>query len=533
MPTAKDEIISEIYEELVENPNITHQELLLLKNKLAKQHNQSSVIKNPEIVEKLESEGKLTAALKKTLKIKHIRALSGISNIAIMIAPLPCPGKCIYCPGGPAFGSPKSYTGKEPAARRAEQNSFNSFRQVEARLHQFRIIGHSPEKNELIVQGGTINALPYKYQYDFIKGAYDAFNGKRSLTLEKAITMNETAKNRVIGLTIETRPDYCAPGQISKLLEFGTTRIELGVQSLDDRIMKLSKRGHNVQLVADATKRLKDSLLKICYHMMPGLFSTPKQDVSYFKKLFSDSSFKPDMLKIYPTLVMPGTELYDMWKKGEYKPYTAEEAAVVIAEAKRYVPEYCRIMRVNRDIPTNLIADGVMKSNLRELVAEVCKEKKIKCRCIRCREIGIKMLKEKIIPDYDSVELVRRNYDASGGKEIFLSFEDKTHDGLMGFIRLRKNSDEFFRPEMDEFTMGIRELHIYGEQLPIGNKKIISQEFVQQHEGYGKQLLAEAERISKEEYDMKKLLIISGVGVREYYRKLGYQLEGAYMAKKL
>jgi elongator complex protein 3 len=531
--TKKEDIISEIYEELVENPNLTPHELLLLKNKLAKKYGQAEVVKNPEILEKLEMQGKLTPALKKALKIKHIRALSGISNIAIMVAPLPCPGKCIYCPGGPAFNSPKSYTGKEPAARRAEQNSFNSYRQVEARLRQFKLIGHSPEKNELIVQGGTINALPYKYQCDFIKGAYDAFNEKISDSLEGAIKLNELAKHRVIGLTLETRPDYCSPGQISKLLEFGTTRIELGVQSLDDRIMKLSKRGHDVASVIDATRVCKDALLKICYHMMPGLFSTPKEDVGYFKKLFSDENFKPDMLKIYPTLVMPGTELYSMWQKGEYKPYTAEEAAEVIAESKRFVPEYCRIMRVNRDIPTNLIADGVMKSNLRELVADLCKKKKIKCRCIRCREIGIKMLKERIVPDYDSVELVRRDYMASNGKEIFLSFEDKTNDALMGFIRIRKPSNEHFRQEMDDSTIGIRELHVYGEQLPIGNKKNITQEYVQQHEGYGRQLLKEAEKIAKEEFDASKMLIISGVGVREYYKKTGYALEGVYMAKKI
>lgn len=532
MGREKDQIISEIYEEISENPNLTPQELLLLKNALASRYGQSQVLKNPEILEKLESEGKLTPELRKALKIKHIRALSGISNIAIMTAPLPCPGKCIYCPGGPEFNSPKSYTGKEPAARRAEQNGYDSYREVEARLRQFSLLGHSAEKNELIVQGGTINALPYNYQYNFIKGAYDAFNGAISSSLEEAKTLNEVAKHRVIGLTLETRPDYCAHGQLSKLLEFGTTRIELGVQSLDDRIMALSKRGHSVNDVVEATRRCKDSLLKICYHMMPGLFATPKQDVEYFRQLFSDPNFQPDMLKIYPTLVMPGTELYQMWKRGEYKPYDAETAAQVIAKAKRFIPEYCRIMRVNRDIPTNLIADGVMKSNLREMVEKECKKQGISCRCIRCREVGIKMLKQKIKVDYDAVELVRRNYDASKGREIFLSFEDKTNDALMGFIRLRKFSGDAFRPEIDVGTMGIRELHVYGVQLPLG-KKLMDRFDPVQHEGYGSQLLAEAERIAKEEFGMQKMLIISGVGVREYYRKRGYALEGVYMSKKI
>ncbi len=527
-----DKIIAEIYEALLENPDISPKELLRLKNKLASKYEQSRAMKNPEILGKLEVQGKLTPAIRKALKIKHIRSLSGISNIAIMTAPLPCPGRCIYCPGGPAFNSPKSYTGKEPAARRAEQNDFDAYGQVEARLRQFSIIGHSTEKNELIIQGGTLNALPYKYQTDFIKGAYDAFNGKISGSLGKAIELNERAKHRVIGLTIETRPDFCSEDQLSKLLEFGTTRIELGVQSLNDDILVKSKRGHTLGQVVDATRRCKDSLLKICFHMMPGLFSTPKEDVSHFKKLFADPSFRPDMLKIYPTLVMPGTELYEMWKKGEYEPYTSEQAAEVIAEAKRYVPEWCRIMRVNRDIPANLIAKGVKKSNLRELVAELLKKKKIKCRCIRCREIGIKMLKERIAPDYGAVELVRREYDASEGREIFLSFEDKANDALMGFIRLRKNSNEYFMPQMDEKTIGIRELHVYGEQLPLGTHDSDKFDSVQ-HEGYGSQLLKEAERIAKEEFDAKKMLIISGVGVREYYRKRGYALEGVYMAKRL
>ncbi|MFH1443605.1 MAG: elongator complex protein 3 [Candidatus Micrarchaeota archaeon] len=334
MSENEDKVFEEIYGELTENPDITPQQLLKLKNRLASKYGQSRTVKNPEILGRLEKEGKLTPELRKALKIKHIRALSGISNIAIMTAPLPCPGRCIYCPGGPLFNSPKSYTGKEPAARRAEQNGFDSYRQVEARLRQFSLIGHSADKNELIIQGGTLNALPITYQTDFIKGAYDAFNGKISGSLEEAIKINETSKHRVIGLTIETRPDFCAEGQLSKLLEFGTTRIELGVQSLEDKILQKSKRGHSVQQVVDATRRCKDSLLKICYHMMPGLFATPEEDIAYFKKLFSDPSFQPDMLKIYPTLVMPNTELYEMWKKGEYVPYTSEEAAAVIAESK-------------------------------------------------------------------------------------------------------------------------------------------------------------------------------------------------------
>jgi len=530
---AKDVFMQDLYSELKRNPLLSPRQVQQLKNRLASKHQLPQVIKNPQVVEWIqEREGRLPAELQKTLKSKHVRALSGISNIAIMTAPMPCPGRCIYCPGGPAFNSPKSYTGKEPAARRAAQNNYDAYQMVSARLHQFSLLGHHTEKCELIVQGGTFNALPDDYQRQFVLGMYNALNTSQSPSIEHAQTVNENAEHRLVGLTFETRPDHCAPEQVSSLLDFGATRIEMGVQSLSDEVLKKSGRGHDLQAVVDATARLKDSFLKICFHMMPGLFADRRQDLSDAKQLFDDERFQPDMLKIYPTLVMPQTPLYELWRKGAYTPYTSEEAAEVIAEGKRFVPEYCRIMRVNRDIPANLIVDGVKKSNLRELIFQNLKQKGVSCRCIRCREAGLKMLKENVDVNSLHAKLVRRDYAASGGREVFLSFEDGSADALLGFLRLRVPAAPF-RPEITENTVGIRELHVYGEPLRIGSRERSSHFSRVQHDGLGSRLLAEAERTAREEFDARKMLVISGVGVREYYRSRGYARDGVYMGKRL
>lgn len=530
---ARESFFRDFFDQLQREPGMDAAALQRLKNRLASQYALASVPKNPQVVEWIEArEGRVDSGLRKALKIKHVRALSGISNIALMTAPLPCPGKCIYCPGGPDANSPKAYTGKEPAARRAAQNDYDAFRQVKARLHQFSLLGHVTEKCELIVQGGTFNSLPADYQESFVKGIYDALNGQYAGSIPEAQKLNETAEHRMVGLTFETRPDYCSPSQVSGLLEFGCTRVEIGVQSLSEEVMRKSGRGHTVQDVVAATERMKDSFLKVCYHMMPGLFANPAQDVADMRALFSDGSFQPDMLKIYPTLVMPNTPLYEMWKRGDYVPYNSEQAAAVIAEGKQFVPEHCRIMRVNRDIPSNLIADGVTKSNLRELVLGALKEKGISCRCIRCREAGLKMLKQSAPVSYEDARLVRRDYEASGGREVFLSYEDEAQNALLGFLRLRLPHAPF-RKEITENTAGIRELHVYGEQLSLGKRAGSSPQKEVQHEGLGTRLLLEAERIAREEWGARKLLVISGVGVRAYYRKRGFADDGVYLGKGL
>ena len=459
------------------------------------------------------------------LRIRPMRTISGVNVIAVMTKG-DCPGRCIYCPRGE--NAPKSYTGREPAAMRAIQNEYDPLRQVDSRVRQLEEIGHKVSKCELIIMGGTFNSMPQEYQQWFVKRCFDALNGVESKTLEEAQLANENAVRRMVGLTIETRPDWAGRKEVDELLRYGTTRIELGVQTLDDEVYRKVKRGHGVKEVAEATRVCKDSLLKVLYHMMPGLFAEKKDDIRNFKNLFEDRRFRPDMLKIYPCLVMEGTELHKLWMDGKFKPYSTEEAAEVIAEAMKFVPRYVRVMRVQRDIPSHLIADGVRKSNLRQLVEQKLVKDGRRCECIRCREIGYRIMKDGIEPELDSIKLNRMDYDASEGKEIFLSFDEVKHDALLGFLRLRIPSEKTHRKEL-KGAAGVRELHVYGEMLPVGEKRV--KEF--QHMGLGTKLLEEAEKIAKEEFDCRKLAVISGVGVRNYYFKLGYKRDGPYVSKKL
>jgi elongator complex protein 3 len=384
----------------------------------------------------------------------------------------------------------------------------------------YGIQGHPTDKCEIIVMGGTFLNMPKKYQENFIKSIYDTLNGKRSVSLELAKTKNEKAKHRAIGLTLETRPDVCSEKNIADALSYGATRMELGVQHPDDKIYKKICRGHSVKEVAEATERLKDSGFKVCFHIMPGILgSDKKKDIGMMKKLFNDQRFKPDMLKIYPTLVTKGTRLYDIYKKGKYSPYSAQEASEVISEMYRHVPYYARIMRIQRDIPTNLLEAGVENSNLREMVEKKAIEKRIEIKEIRFREPKGNTGKTRMV-------LFRQDYKASEGKEIFLSFEDEKRRSIFGFIRLRIPSRPFV-PEIKEKTGLIRELHVYGMEAEIGKEGYI------QHKGLGKRLLKEAERIAKKEFRMKRLAVISGVGAREYYYRLGYGKDGNYVSRSL
>ncbi len=437
---------------------------------------------------------------------KPTRTLSGVSPIAVMIKPQDsCKWGCIYCPFTGLAA--KSYTGEEPAALRARQFNFDPYLQTKYRIEALTKIGHNTQKNEIIVMGGTFLAMEQEYKEWFIKRIYDAVNGEDSKTLEEAKKKNETAERRIVGLTIETRPDICF---VEEMLRYGATRCELGVQHIDDEIYKNINRGHTVKDVVDATRNLKEAAFKVLYHVMPGLpGSSPEKDVVFVKKIFEDEQFRPDMIKIYPTLVIKNTILYEMMEQGEYTPYSSEEAAEIISEFYRYIPEYVRVMRIQRDIPAPKIERGVKKSNLRELVEQRLKEKNIEIKEIRYREIGRKNNPE------GRPEINILQYAASKGKEYFIAYEypDKT---LLGFIRLRI-------PTHDQAL--IRELHIYGKAAALGKKGEI------QHKGIGKMLLEQAEEIAKEHRD--EISIISGVGVREYYRKFGYTLKEPYMWKRL
>jgi len=349
--------------------------------------------------------------------------------------------------------------------------------------------------------------------------------------LEEAKRQAETSRVRNVGITVETRPDWAKQAHIDQMLSIGVTRVELGVQNIHDNIYQLVNREHTVQDVIDATRALKDAGLKVAYHMMPGLpGSNHNRDLDAFKAIFSNADFKPDMIKIYPCLVMKGTKTYEWWKKGEYQPYTSEEAAHLIADVKKIVPSWIRIMRVQRDIPAYLIEAGVRHGNLRQIALQRLQEQNARCRCIRCREVGHRWLKDKTKPDLEKVKTSTIEYEASEGKEIFISVEDPTNDVLIGYLRLRIPSTEAHRPEINTEPCSIvRELHVYGPLVPVGKHRAKAW----QHKGYGETLLAEAERITREEYNRLKVVVISALGTKQYYMRFGYRHDGPYMSKAL
>jgi len=466
------------------------------------------------------------------LKTKPIRSISGIASVAIMPEPKKCPGECSYCPNSLVESIvPKSYTGLEPATMRAIANSFDPKKQIKNRIEQLNATGHSTQKIELIIMGGTFLASPLNYQKKFMQAGYEAVIGRKTSPMQKARKLLEKTKNRIVGITFETRPDFCNKKEINRMLSFGGTRVELGVQNPDNEIYKKINRGHTVKEVINSTQLLKDSAFKVCYHLMPGLpLSNPKKDLKMFKKIFSENEFKPDMLKIYPCLVIKGTKLYGQWRKGLYEPYSTEKAAELIAKAKSFFPKWVRVMRVQRDIPSTVVAAGVKHTNLRQLIEKKMREKGIKCNCIRCREIGHALLREPELQEkLIEPKILVEEYNASKGKEFFISLEDTKNNLLYGFCRLREPFNPF-RKEINERTALVRELHIYSESLPL-KEKPEKKEF--QHRGFGKKLLEKAGEIAAEELDCNKLLVISGLGVKEYYKKLGFKDDGPYVSRSI
>ncbi len=467
-------------------------------------------------------------ALEKMLFSKKIRTASGVAVVAVLTKPYPCPGKCIYCPSEKAM--PKSYLSNEPAVMRAVSAKFNPFTQVQRRLRALELNGHPIDKIELIIMGGTFSYLPKKYQKRFITECFRACNDYTSHKVHKVIKSikslkaeqkkNETSRVRIVGLTLETRPDYIEEKEILNFRNLGCTRVELGVQSIFDSVLEKNKRGHTIRETIRATRLLKDAGFKINYHMMPGLLgSTPKRDVEMFRKLFESQDFQPDMLKIYPTIVNDKSELWKIWKAGKYQPLTNNQFEKIILEIKNNIlPPYVRLQRLIRDVPESEISAGPNISNLRQII-----KSKTHCQCIRCREIG---------QDYDSKEklvLDRIDYEASGGQEIFLQLVSRDKSKLFALLRLRIPGDKnHFIPALKNSAV-IREVHTYGNLAKISQKSALSP----QHQGLGKKLVQEAERIARKEFQMKKIAVISGVGVRGYYRKLGYRLRDTYMVKSL
>lgn len=512
-----EEAIERILEEGIEDK----EKMLALKKKLAKKHGLSRIPKNSELLE--EASEKDQEKIKPLLKKKPTRTMSGVSVVAIMTEPMECPGNCVYCPGGAQENSPKSYTGEEPAAMRAKANNYNSYKQVKNRLEQLEAVGHPTDKIELILMGGTLPSNP-EYQEEFVKGALDALNEGKSGKVEEAIKNNEKSRHRCIGMTFETRPDYCKEKQVNEMLRLGGTRVEIGVQNPEDEIYREINRNHTVKDVTEATETAREALMKINYHIMPNLpGSNPEKDLEMFKKLFQDPRYKPDMLKIYPTLLIKPeasqTELYNMWKKGRWSYYGEEKTIELLAKAREHIPKYVRVMRVQRDIPSKLILKGVKSSNLRQLVDKEAEQMGINIKEIRYREIREKKPKKTTI----NVE----EYETTTSTENFISIEDPIQDKIIGFTRL-SFPKKSHRPEIDNETAGIRELHVYGPAKPIGSEK----QEGEQHKGHGKKLLAKAEELTRTNHK-KKLLVISGIGAREYYKKQGYEKEGPYMKKNL
>jgi len=504
---------------------------------------------------------------------KPTKTISGITPVAVMLPPRKCThGCCIYCPD---LNVPQSYTPKSPVVLRASKLNYEPYKQVQARLKSFELMNHPTEKIEIIIMGGTFLQYPKEIQYKFILGIYNALNKKSSKTLKQAQKINETSKHRCVALCIETRPDVCSEF-IERMMEFGCTRVELGVQIIDDEIYKKIKRGHKIEDVVKATMDLKNAGFKVGYHIMPGLpGSNLKKDLKLFKKLFSDEKFKPDQLKIYPCQVLPCSELEKLYWGGKYKPYSKKQTEKILLSMLKNVPRYCRVMRVMREIPREYLVAGTMKIDLRKSIEDELRKEKMKLKEIRYREIGFN--KENLNLN---LKLKITKYRASRGDEYFLEIINKD-DVLFGLLRLRifdenlnalkltlsnfsvdkivnvnKNFKGFTndkinfkldnkfklvgnnsllrkipaKPNLEQNkskTAIIRELHVYGQSLRLGEIGKISQ-----HRGIGKWLMQEAEKISKKN-KCKKISVISGIGVREYYKKLGYKLEKGYMVKFL
>lgn len=511
------------YEELVQALVLgrakSRGEVLRLKTKLCRKHCLARVPPNYEVLKRVPEEYR--DVVEPLLRNKPVRTLSGVAPVAVMTSPAECPhGRCTYCPGGVTNNTPQSYTGREPAALRAGMHEYDPYMQTKSRLGQLQAIGHRTDKVDLIIMGGTFTSRPEEYQDWFVRRCFDAMNGSDSADIESAHSLNEISKARCVGLTVETRPDWFSAQQVEHSMMLGATKVEFGVQILDDEVLRGVRRGHLVKEVVEATKRSKNAGLKVAYHVMPGLPGSDREkDLASFRRMFEDERFRPDMLKIYPTLVVKGTGLYDEWAAGRYRPMTVDETVDLLAEVKAAVPPWVRILRIQRDIPVQLIEDGVKKSHLRELVMRELKDRGSRCRCIRCREVG-HLPMDKEVPKESDVRLTETVYDASGGTEHFISIEAPSTDSLIGYARLRLPGDR--GPD----AALVRELHVYGQMVPLSERSAGAW----QHKGFGERLLTECERRAVEA-GLPEVRVTSGVGARSYYRRLGYVRKGVYMAK--
>lgn len=505
----------------------TRTDVQTIKRRMARELRLSSVPRNSAILAAASPAD--YPALRPRLLVKPTRTLSGVAPIAVMTSPAPCPhGRCLPCPGGPdhPFGSPQSYTGEEPAARRGREHDYDPYDQVAARLDHYVLLGHYIDKAELIVMGGTITARTPEYQAWFVARCLAAMNdrgtGSATESADPGVeaSRNEGASVRCVAVTFETRPDCCTRTEIDRMLDLGVTKVELGAQHLSDEVLAYIRRGHTVAETVRANTELRDAGLKVGFHMMPNLpGSSIELDRAVYRELFDDPRFRPDFLKIYPTLVTPGAELEALYRRGEYEPFDEETLVDLLAEIKAGLPGYVRLQRVQRDIPAKLIVAGSVHGNFRQLADKRLRANGGRCRCIRCREVG-RCVHNDAPPVVSTLA-----YHCCGGEERFIQVT--ADDALIGFLRLRFPGAPW-RPELDGAAL-IRELHVYGAQVRLGDGAG-SEEW--QHRSFGRELLAEAARQAVEA-GYGTVAVMSGVGVRPYYRRQGYIRDGPYMLQRI
>jgi len=457
------------------------------------------------------------------LQMKPVRTLSGVATVTVLTKPFPCPGECIFCPTDARM--PKSYLADEPGVLRAEYHHFDPFETTASRLRALDNIGHATDKVELLILGGTWSYYPPDYQEWFIKRCFDAMNGVDAASLEAAQQINETAAHRNVGLVIETRPDYVDAAEVRRLRRYGVTKVQLGAQSLDDRILDLNRRGHTVEQTRQAVRLLRAAGFKLHLHWMPNLLgATPTSDREDYLRLWADPGLRPDELKIYPCSLVREAELVRWWERGEYLPYTDDELVALIADCKAQTPRYVRLNRIIRDIPAGHVVAGSTASNLREVVKKHLTAQGRVCQCIRCREVR----GEKVIGEW---RVTGDEYETTGGRELFLSGVTEA-DKLLGFLRLSLPAPEAIAwhglTELRDAAL-IREVHVYGPVMRIGEG---ATEGAAQHIGLGATLIREAEGRARVA-GYARLAVISAIGTRDYYRKHGFELGELYMAKAL
>ena len=454
------------------------------------------------------------------IRMKPIRTLSGVSTVTVLTKPYPCPGRCIFCPTDERM--PKSYVPDEPGARRALDHGFDPFEQVKSRLEALTAVGHPTDKVELLILGGSWTAYPRSYQEWFVQRCFDGLNNRDSNHLDEAMQWNENTLHRNVGLAIETRPDHIHLTDIAWFRTLGVTKVQIGAQSLDDRILKINLRGHTSADTMHAVDLLRAGGFKIVLHWTPNLLgATPGSDREDFIKLWENLC--PDEIKIYPIQLLPNTGLYPVWQAGNYQPYTTQELIELIADIKTTIPRYCRVNRIIRDIPSTYVVEGNKRTSLRQDIQNELHERGQKCECIRCREIR----KQKVVESQlDTEEII---YRAGDVEEHFLSFITK-EDHLAGFLRLSLPNDKTQDLGLKDLKNAaiIREVHVYGQSISVGSEL----DGAAQHIGLGTNLLSWAENVARN-HGYSKIAVISAVGTRLYYLNRGYTRGELYLVRSL